>query len=133
MTAANPAETNAAPRTALVVDDDATMVEFMRVVLTHLGFKVSTAFDGLAALDLCRKGPFDLVICDVRMPRLSGISFLNNVNRACPDKNRRVIVVSGLDDKTLAREAMSAGASQFLLKPVTMKLLIETVNTVMTN
>ncbi len=122
----------AAPiRHALVVDDDATMVEFFRVVLTHLGYEVSVAFDGLAALDQCRKCAFELVVCDIRMPRLSGISFLNNVSRACPDKNRRIIMVSGIDDKSLAREAVAAGASQFLLKPVTMKVFIETVKSVM--
>lgn len=131
MTQPVPDTTQTRQLTALVVDDDVTMVEFFRVVITHLGYRVSTAYDGLAALDHCRKTAFDLVVCDIRMPRLSGISFLSNVNRACPDKNRRIIMVSGLDDKSLAREAISAGASQFLLKPVTMKVLMETVKSVM--
>ncbi len=103
---------------ALVVDDDEVVVEFFRICLARLGYEVSTAADGMAALDLCKQRPFDVVLCDVRMPRLNGISFIRNVRRMVPGAASRIIMISAVDDRAVRADALAAGAEAFLLKPV---------------
>jgi CheY-like chemotaxis protein len=104
---------------ALIVDDDEVVVQFFKICLTRLGYQVTTAGDGMAALDLCKAQPFDVVLCDVRMPRLNGISFIRNVKRMAPGSTNRIIVISSMDDRTVRNDALAAGAESFLLKPVT--------------
>ena len=67
---------------ALVVEDDDTVSEHITKLLEARGFKVAQEFDGMAALQRCRSEKFDLVVCDIRLPRLSGISFLRNLRQA---------------------------------------------------
>jgi CheY-like chemotaxis protein len=110
---------------ALVVDDDEVVVQFFRICLARLGYEVSTAADGMAALDLCRRRSFDVVLCDVRMPRLNGISFIRNVRRMAPGAANRIIIISAMDDRTVRADALAAGAEAFLLKPVSAAALAE--------
>jgi len=97
-------------RRALVVDDDVTTVEFVPGILQKLGFHVESCHDGMAALERFRAAPFDVVIIDMRMPRLSGISFLKNL-RLPPRSPHRVVVLTAMDDQKLQREALDAGAA----------------------
>ena len=109
---------------ALVVDDDEAMVEYVSRVLRSAGFAVETCGDGMAALDQFRANPFDVVILDVRMPRLSGISFLKNL-RLPPGSPHRIVLLSAMDDPKLQREALDAGAIAYLVKPASAKAIIE--------
>ncbi len=119
-------QVNAPQRRALVVDDDSTMVEFVSAVLRRAGFKVETAGDGMAALEMCRAGHFDAVVCDIRMPKLSGNSFLKNL-RLTPESNCRVVMLSALDDQTVKREVLAAGAVAYLVKPASSRAIIDAV------
>jgi DNA-binding response OmpR family regulator len=120
---APPADTPASR--ALVIDDDEVIVEFLKAQLTKLGFAVTTAGDGMTALNLCREQAFDLVLCDVRMPRLSGINFIQNVRRIASASVGRIIMISSMDDNKVRRDALDAGASDFLVKPVSAAKLAE--------
>lgn len=110
---------------ALVVDDDEVVVQFFKICLTRLGYQVTTAGDGMAALDLCKQRVFDVVLCDVRMPRLNGISFIRNVKRMAPGATNRIIVISSMDDRMVRADALAAGASAYLVKPVSATTLAE--------
>jgi CheY-like chemotaxis protein len=103
---------------ALVVDDDEVVVQFLKISLARLGYEVTTAADGMAALEMCQQKAFDVVLCDVRMPRLNGISFIRNVKRMAPGSTGRIIIISSMDDRTVRADALAAGAEAFLLKPV---------------
>ena len=70
--------------TILFVDDDAAMREVMAFILTEEGFEVSTAADGVEALECLRASTPDLIISDLHMPRMSGIEFLSVVRRRFP-------------------------------------------------
>ena len=122
-----PTATNEAQKRVLVVDDDSTMVEYVSAVLRREGYQVEIAADGMTALEMYRAGAFDAVVCDVRMPKLSGISFLKNLrltaNPAC-----RVVLLSAMDDQNIRREAMDAGAVAYLVKPALSKAIIEAVS-----
>ena len=111
-------------RRALVVDDDVIMVEYVSSVLRSAGFQVESCGDGMTALEQFRAAPFDVVIVDVRMPRLSGISFLKNL-RLTDASACRVVLLSAMDDQKLQREALDAGAVAYLVKPASPKQIIE--------
>ena len=117
---------NAIQKRALVVDDDSAMVEYVSALLRRVGFQVETAGDGMTALEMCRASHFDAVVCDVRMPKLSGNSFLKNL-RLTPESNCRVVLLSAMDDEAIKREALAAGAVAYLVKPASGKAIIEAV------
>lgn len=120
------AENIVVQKRALVVDDDTVMVEHASAVLRRAGYHVETAGDGMNALAMFRASHFDAVVCDIRMPKLSGISFLKNL-RLPAQSPCRVVMLSSLDDRTLKREALEAGAVAYLVKPASSKAILEAV------
>ena len=120
------AENNEVQKRALVVDDDTVMVEHASAVLRRAGYHVETAGDGMNALAMFRASHFDAVVCDIRMPKLSGISFLKNL-RLAAESTCRVVMMSSLDDRTLMREALEAGAVAYLVKPASGKAILAAV------
>ena len=119
---------NDVPPHALVVDDDVVIVEFLKAQLAKLGYAVTTAGDGMTALNLCREHAYELVLCDVRMPRLSGINFIQNVRRMANASVGRIIIISSMDDSKVKRDALEAGAEAYLVKPVSSAKLAEVIN-----
>ncbi|MEP7156313.1 MAG: response regulator [Betaproteobacteria bacterium] len=107
---------------ALVVDDDDTVIDFLTQVLHRMNFTVEHAFDGLDALRRCQSARYDLVVCDVRMPRLSGLSLLSNLAHT-PNVDTRIVMISALDDDSLRRQSMASGATHYLIKPLTAEML----------
>ena len=122
-----PSSANAIQKRALVVDDDSTMVEYVSAALRRAGFHVETAGDGMTALEMCRAGHFDAVVCDIRMPKLSGNSFLMNL-RLTSESNCRVVMLSSMADDAIKREVLAAGAVAYLVKPASSKAIIEAVS-----
>lgn len=120
------ANNTATRKTALVVDDDATMVEYVSAVLSRAGYEVQTAGNGMTALEMYRAGNYDAVVCDIRMPKLSGTSFLRNL-RLNAESTCRVVLLSSIDDSTTRRESLEAGAVAVLVKPSSSKLILEAV------
>ena len=121
------AESIAAKKRALVIDDDSTVVEHVSAALRRAGYEVESAEDGLTALAIYRASRFDAVVCDVRMPKLSGISFIKNL-RLTATADCRVVMLSSFDDRTLKREALEAGAVAYLVKPASSQAIIEAVS-----
>ena len=105
-------------RRALVVDDDDTVVEHVTQVQHKMGFAVDYAVDSLDALESCHSSRFDVIVCDIRMPCLSGLSFLSNLGKTL-NTTTRVIMISGLDNNAIRKQVLSSGASVYLTKPIT--------------
>ena len=116
----------AGPLRALVVDDDEACVEHVSSVLRRFEWIAEHAADGLDALRRCQAVRYDLVICDVRMPRLSGLSFMSNLSQT-QNATTRVVMLSALDDRSIQRQALASGASAYLVKPLDTQELIETL------
>ena len=121
------AETVTTQKRALVVDDDKTMVEYVSAILRRAGYHVEIAGDGMAALEMYRASKFDAVVCDIRMPKLPGTSFLKNL-RLNAESTCRVVLLSSLDDNTVRREVLDAGAVAYLVKPASGKAILEAVS-----
>jgi DNA-binding response OmpR family regulator len=88
----------------LLVDDDMGIREVLSEVLSGEGFEVKVAKDGLESLDELERDNFDLVIIDINMPRLDGISMLRVMERA--GRKEKVIIMSGstVDRNTMNRD-----------------------------
>jgi DNA-binding response OmpR family regulator len=101
----------------LIVDDDLIMLETISTILEKEGFAVTTADSGYKALDLIIARHFDLIISDIMMPNLSGLTLLGmlkkHYNNSVP-----VILISSLDKGEIILSAMGMGADDFVLKPV---------------
>jgi two-component system response regulator AtoC len=99
----------------LVVDDDASMRHLLTVILTDRGYQVRAVGSAEDALKEFSARPFDLVLTDVRMPRMDGIALTRAIQERQPGAT--VIVMSAYGSHEAALEAMKAGAYDFLPKP----------------
>ncbi len=102
-------------RSVLVVDDEPGMRAALSETLTRSGYLVSTAVDGIAALEKFEKEPFGLVLVDVRMPKMDGLEVLRKVKKKSPETN--VVIITAYGTVPSAVEAMREGAIDYLLKP----------------
>jgi two-component system chemotaxis response regulator CheY len=110
----------------LIVDDSQVMREMISDILKNQGFVVAgEAKDGHEALDQYKKLKPDIVTMDVVMPKEHGIDAVKKI--IAIDKEARIIIISGLYQKTLVMEALEAGASDYVIKPFEPSELIETV------
>lgn len=100
----------------LIVDDDKNTREGLQQALEREDRVIQTAADGREGLDLLQERIFDIVITDLRMPRMDGIEFLTEIKKRSPDT--AVIVVTGYGTIETAVKAMREGALDFISKPV---------------
>jgi DNA-binding NtrC family response regulator len=110
------------PRRILIVDDDADIRASLSEALTEQGFELQTANDGLTALPLLEPFDPDLVLCDVRMPDIGGLSLLELIRQRRPAVD--VILMTAFDDMETVASAMRGGAVDFLVKPIGLKQLL---------
>lgn len=102
----------------VVVDDEVAIINSMRIILSHLGYKVIAYTDSLEALAAIEKDPgdFDLIITDYSMPRLNGLELATKLHEK--GINIPVILSSGYFDKNIEKEADGLGISVLLAKPI---------------
>ncbi len=110
----------------LVVDDEISMREFLEVLLSKQGYKVSTAKNGKQALNLIKKTDYDLVLTDIRLGDITGLDVLKEAKK----KNTEtvVIMISAYSTTEIAVEAMNEGAYDFVPKPFDNIELKQTIN-----
>ena len=101
--------------TILIVDDHSGMRRSLSLILKKAGYQILEASDGVAALDIVRKNPLDLMITDLRMAGLSGVDLLRQVHESHP--RVPVIVITAHGTIASAVEAMRLGALDYLTKP----------------
>ncbi|HOQ72395.1 MAG TPA: sigma-54 dependent transcriptional regulator, partial [Smithellaceae bacterium] len=98
----------------LVLDDDQGMREFMEIMLTKEGYDVTCAGKPEKAISLCRKTAFDLVITDLKMPKIDGIEFLKTIKEQRPETV--VILITAYASGETAVNAMKEGAYDYVEK-----------------
>ena len=117
--------TPSAGQRLLVVDDEDTIRLVIARYLRTRGFDVSTAESGDAALEELSSGQFDLMLCDVRMPGLSGVELVPAALRV--DPHLGIVMLSAVNDAPTAAEAMSNGVLDYLTKPIELQHLHDAV------
>jgi len=101
----------------LVIDDEPSVTDALRLVLTELGHHVDSAKTGGEAKELLKGSPYDLVFTDLRLPDASGIDLLTLIKRDTPDTE--VIVMTGHGSLDITIEAIKGGAFYYIEKPFT--------------
>jgi two-component system, NtrC family, response regulator PilR len=99
----------------LIVDDERSMRDFLKILLTKEGYDVATAPNGASALDHLKDNPCDLIITDNRMPGMSGLDLLAAVKEDQPDMP--VIMITAFASPNDAVQAMKNGAFDYISKP----------------
>ena len=113
----------------VVIEDDVTFLDLLRVHLASAGHEVLTAEDAALGLRaVITEGP-DLILLDLTVPYLDGFEMIKALHNDPATKAIPVIVLTGRGDDETFAQARKLGASQFLTKPVTRDVLIKAVET----
>lgn len=113
-------------KTILLADDDENLRRVLEFQLTEAGYQVVTAADGAKALEHFSNDDFDSVITDLRMPKLSGLEFLEKIKAA--NSEIPVIVITAFGEVETAVAAMKAGAFDYINKPFNRDEILLTLN-----
>ena len=99
----------------LVVDDEASIRELLSKTLALAEYDVDTAADATSALDRVRSGSYDLLIADLKMPGMDGLTLIRQAKRIKQDLP--VIIITGFSTESSAIEAVNLGVAGYLTKP----------------
>lgn len=99
----------------LVVDDEESVLSLLEATLTKMGYKITTARDGFEALDQIKEKLFDVIVLDLKMPKMDGLDVLHAVKEINPDL--LVIIMTAYGSIRTAVDAMKEGAYDYFTKP----------------
>ena len=114
------------PKRVLVIDDATLVRLYYRSALERAGFEVAEALNGVEALEHLLAARFDLLVVDVNMPQMDGLSFLKALRAKEPPLSSipsLVVSTEALPERVAA--AHSAGANLYLVKPITEETLVQ--------
>jgi two-component system nitrogen regulation response regulator NtrX len=109
----------------LIIDDERSIRKTLSEILSYEGYKIDEAVDGEDGLKKFTSAVYDIVICDVKMPKMDGIEFLEKAKAANPDVP--VIIISGHGNIELAVEAVKKGAFDYISKPPDLNRMLITL------
>lgn len=109
----------------LIIDDERAIRKTLTEILGYEGFKVEEAADGEEGLKKFQTGPYDVVLCDIKMPKLDGIEFLSKATEINADVP--IIMISGHGNIETAVEAVKKGAYDYISKPPDLNRLLVTI------
>ena len=109
----------------LIIDDEKAIRNVLKEILSNEGFAVEEASDGEEGLKKFTAGSFDVVLCDIKMPKLDGIEFLQKVIES--DAETPVIMISGHGNIETAVDAVKKGAFDYISKPPDLNRLLITI------
>lgn len=111
--------------TILIIDDEKSIRTTLSDILSYEGYKIEEAADGLEGINLFKKKTFDVVLCDIKMPKVDGMEFLEQAVEVNPDVP--IIMVSGHGNIDNAVEAVKKGAFDFISKPPDLNRILITI------
>lgn len=117
----------------LIVDDEPNIVMSLEYAFRKLDFQVFIARDGEEALTLLAEQPVDVVILDIMMPKVDGYETLENIRQNESLTHTKVIFLSAKNKASDIEKGMAMGADLYLTKPFSVKKLMESVQTLLTN
>ena len=111
----------------LIIEDEAAIRRVLLKILSEENpdYKVSEAEDGLQGVELIKKENFDLILCDIKMPKMDGIEVLNQIKIIKPETP--IVMISGHGDLDTAVQSMRIGAFDYISKPPDLNRLLNTV------
>ena len=115
----------------LTVDDSVAMRQMVEVTLTSAGYDVKQAQNGVEALSIAGSQSFDLVITDVNMPQMDGLTLVRNLRGMANYKHTPLLVLTTENTPERKMEGREAGATGWLVKPFNPERLLATVSKVL--
>jgi len=115
--------------TILIIDDERSIRKTLTEILSYEGYKIDEAVDGEEGLKKFREKTYDLVLCDIKMPKLDGIEFLEKAKQINNDVP--IIVISGHGNIETAVDAVKKGAFDYISKPPDLNRLLITLRNAM--
>ena len=111
----------------LVIEDEAAIRRVLKKIISEENdsYQVEEAEDGLIGLDLIKKNDYDLVLCDIKMPKADGVEVLEKTRKLKPETP--VVMISGHGDIDTAVQTMRLGAFDYISKPPDLNRLLNTV------
>jgi len=101
----------------LVAEDEPDIRELVSITLKYNGFEVTVAADGLEAVALAGRENFDLIILDVRMPRMTGYEACRELRQQEATKKIPIIFLSAKGQESEVQAGLEAGADEYIIKP----------------
>ncbi|MBD0278370.1 MAG: sigma-54-dependent Fis family transcriptional regulator [Flavisolibacter sp.] len=111
--------------TLLIIDDEKAIRKTLTEILSFEGYKIEEATDGEEALNKFKQKAYDVVLCDIKMPKMDGLEFLSKAAEHNPDIP--IIMISGHGTIETAVEAVKKGAYDFIQKPPDLNRLLITI------
>jgi len=115
--------------TILIIDDEKAIRKTLTEILSFEGYKLDEAADGEEGLKKFREKVYDVVLCDIKMPKIDGLDFLQKAVEINPDVP--IIMISGHGNIETAVEAVKTGAYDFIQKPPDLNRLLITIRNAM--
>ena len=109
----------------MYVDDEEQLLLLVKSQLTAEGFTVDTTNAGDTAIEILTRQEYDVILLDIRMPRVSGIDVLKHIQKK--KIKSRVIMLTAVDDLSVALETVKGGATDYLTKPYEFENLVNAI------
>ncbi|MBN1356464.1 response regulator [bacterium] len=109
----------------LIVDDEVTVQDSLKIILNYQGYDVDLASSGKEGLECLGKKHFDLLVLDLKMPDMNGFDILTHVRNQYPQL--KVILITGFGTLDIARQALAQGAMNYFDKPIDLNRFIQKV------
>lgn len=116
----------------LVVDDNEQLRDFLEISLNEY-YNISSAKDGVEALEIIKKKMPDLVVSDIMMPNMNGFEFCRVMKSTYETSHIPIIMLTSLSDKPKQIHGLGLGADAYLTKPFDVSLLISTIDSILAN
>ncbi len=113
----------------LIIDDEKSIRKTLREILEYEKYQVDEAADGAEGLSLIEKNKYDIILCDIKMPKMDGIEVLDKIIAQSIDTP--VVMISGHGNIETAVEAVKKGAFDFISKPLDLNRLLVTIRNAM--
>lgn len=117
--------------TILTVDDSASMRQMVTFTLKSAGHDVTEAVDGVDALEKAKQGAYELVITDVNMPNMDGITLTKELRDLTDYRYTPILTLTTESDKNKKQEGKNAGATGWIIKPFNPEQLLLTIKKVL--
>lgn len=113
----------------LIIDDEKSIRRTLREILEYEKYLVDEAADGIEGLAMIQKEKYDIILCDIKMPKMDGIEVLDKIMQVSADTS--VVMISGHGNIETAVEAVKKGAFDFIAKPLDLNRLLVTIRNAM--
>jgi len=113
----------------LIIDDERSIRNTLQEILEFEKFEIETAVDGLEGLEKVKLSVYDVILCDIKMPKMDGLEVLDNILKIREDAT--VVMITGHGSIETAVEAIKKGAFDFIAKPLDLNRLLITIRNAM--